>query len=206
MENQIPTNPETAAPDKRKAGEVIRDYIVLFLGAGTIIFLDTWTKTLVNKYIPVGGAWLPEKMSQFLRYFRVTHLHNKGTAFSMFADTDQINIIIGILAALVSLVIIIIFPRIDQKDRALRIAILLQLGGTIGNLISRVQYGYVLDFISVGSFAVFNIADSSLVTGAALMILAVLVEEIKEVQHRREAAQNSIDQEENGQPDIPPAD
>jgi len=54
------------------------------------------------------------------------------------------------------------------------------LGGTIGNLISRIQFGYVLDFISVWDFAVFNIADSSLVVGASLMVLAVLVEEIRE--------------------------
>jgi signal peptidase II len=104
----------------------------------------------------------------------------------MFDHADQINIIISILAAVVALVIIIIYPRIDRKERALRIAILLQLGGTIGNLISRIQFGYVLDFISVGNFAVFNIADSSLVVGASLMVLAVLIEEIQEVRTKRE--------------------
>ncbi len=88
---------------------------------------------------------------------------------------------------MVALVIIVIYPRINPNERALRIAILLQLAGTIGNLISRIQFGYVLDFISVGNFAVFNIADSSLVVGAGLMILAVLVEEIREYRKKREA-------------------
>lgn len=174
--------PEQARP---QPADILRDYFWLFLGAGAIIFLDTWTKTWVNQNIPVGGAWLPESMSQFLQYFRITHLHNKGTAFSMFANTNQINFIITILAMIVSLVIIVIFPRIDRKERALRVAILLQLGGTIGNLISRIQYGYVLDFISVGNFAVFNIADSSLVIGAGLMILAVLAEEIREIRKKK---------------------
>jgi signal peptidase II len=186
MENPNPLIIETSEQQERKTSHIFRDYFVLFLGAGVIIFLDTWTKTLVNKNIPVGGAWLPDSMSQFLKFFRVTHLHNKGTAFSMFANADQINIIISILAVVVSLVIIVIYPRIDRGERVLRLAILLQLGGTIGNLISRIQYGYVLDFISVGYFAVFNIADSSLVVGAGLMILAVLVEEISEIRKKKE--------------------
>lgn len=185
MENPTPPIVETSEQPAPSPGQVLKDYLVLIFGAGAIIFLDTWTKQLVNENIPVGSAWLPERMSQFLKYFRVTHLHNKGTAFSMFANAEQINIVISILAVVVALVIILIYPRIDQKERALRIAILLQLGGTIGNLISRIQFGYVLDFISVGNFAVFNIADSSLVIGAGLMVLAVLVEEISE---RREKA------------------
>lgn len=180
MENPPPPIVETQEQPSPSASQVLKDYLALTLGAGTIIFLDTWTKHLVDQNIAVGSAWLPESMSQFLKYFRITHLHNKGTAFSMFDSADQINIIIGVLAAVVALVIIVVYPRIDPKERILRIAILLQLGGTIGNLISRIQFGYVLDFISVGNFSIFNIADSSLVVGASLMVLAVLVEEIRE--------------------------
>ncbi len=98
----------------------------------------------------------------------------------MFAGTGRINLIISILAFVVSILIVVIFPRIERQERLLRAAVILQLGGTVGNLISRVQYGYVLDFISIGNFAVFNIADASLVTGASLMVLAVLLEEIRE--------------------------
>ena len=72
---------------------------------------------------------------------------------------------------------------------------ILQLGGTVGNLISRLHYGYVLDFISIGDFAVFNIADASLVVGASLMVLAVLFEEINEKQKADEKSEAGEDTE-----------
>ena len=179
MQDQSNT-PETVQQPDSKTQNPIRDYLVIILGAGTIVALDTWTKILVDKNIPVGGAWLPASLAHYIPYFRVTHIHNTGTAFSMFAGTAQINVIISILAIVVSAFIIVIFPRIDRSETILRAAIILQLGGTIGNLISRIHYGYVLDFISVGNFAVFNIADASLVTGASLMVLTILVEEIRD--------------------------
>jgi signal peptidase II len=177
MQDQLTEN---NAEPSRQVKSIFSDYLVLVLGAGSIIALDTWTKVLVDKNIPVGGAWLPDSLAHYLRYFRVTHIHNTGTAFSMFAGADQVNLIISILAIVVAIFIAAIFPRIDRNETALRAAVILQLGGTIGNLISRLTYGYVLDFISVGNFAVFNIADASLVIGASLMVLAILIEEIKE--------------------------
>lgn len=178
----VETQPETASPRQN----LITDYLLLLVGAGTIIALDTWTKVLVDRSIPVGSAWLPDSLAHYLAYFRVTHIHNTGTAFSMFAGTGRINLIISILAFVVSILIVVIFPRIERQERLLRAAVILQLGGTVGNLISRVQYGYVLDFISIGNFAVFNIADASLVTGASLMVLAVLLEEIRAKQKTEE--------------------
>lgn len=174
----------------------LRDYLILLFGAGTIIALDTWTKHLVDKNIPVNGAWLPDSMAHLMEYFRVVHVHNRGSAFSMFDGVANVNTIIGILAAAVSVFIVVIFPRIERSERVLRAAIVLQLGGTIGNLISRVQYGYVVDFISIWDFAVFNIADASLVVGAGIMILAVLVEEIRERREKKEEELTSLESEE----------
>jgi len=171
----VETQPEAAPPRQSR----LSDYLLLLVGAGTIITLDTWTKILVDRNIPVGGAWLPNSLADYIESFRITHIHNTGTAFSMFAGTGRINLVISILAFVVSVIIVVIFPRIERQERLLRAAVILQLGGTVGNLISRVQYGYVLDFISIGNFAVFNIADASLVTGASLMVLAVLLEEIR---------------------------
>lgn len=179
-------------PDKTgRSTNALKDTLTLILWSGVIIVLDTWTKTLVNRQIPVGGAWLPESLTKYLMYFRITHVHNKGTAFSMFAGADQINLIVSALAVVVAVFILVIYPRIDASDRALRVAVVLQLGGTVGNLISRIQYGYVLDFISVGNFAVFNIADASLVVGASLMVLAVILEEIRERKLARQSPPDS---------------
>lgn len=62
----------------------------------------------------------------------------------------------------------------------MRIAIAMQLGGALGNLIDRIVFGPVTDFISVGNFAVFNIADSSITVGVGLLILALWLDEKNE--------------------------
>jgi signal peptidase II len=194
MQETIPsaeTQPETA----QRQWHPLLDYLLLIISAGSLVTLDTWTKALVDRNIPVGGAWLPGFLAHYIGYFRITHFHNTGTAFSMFASADRINLIISILAFIVTVFIVIIFPRIDRKERLLRVAVILQLGGTVGNLISRLHYGYVLDFISIGDFAVFNIADASLVVGASLMVLAVLFEEINEKQKADEKSEAGEDTE-----------
>jgi signal peptidase II len=77
----------------------------------------------------------------------------------------------------------------------MRLAMGLQMGGAIGNLIDRVVVGHVTDFISVGTFAVFNVADASISVGVAVLILGVWLQE------RRQKAQ--ITAEESKQKELP---
>jgi signal peptidase II len=82
--------------------------------------------------------------------------------------------IFAILAVIVVIVILYYYPRIPRQDWALRLALGLQLGGALGNLIDRLRYqGHVTDFISVATFPVFNIADASISIGVAILILSV---------------------------------
>ena len=159
---------------------VLKDYLLLTLGSGSIIALDTWTKELVNQHLPLGKSWLPEFLSGLRPYARIVHLQNKGTAFGLFHGENQINLIITIVAVVASLFIIWIYPQIEKEERALRAALVLQLAGAVGNLISRIRYGYVLDFISVGTFPVFNIADSSITIGLVVLILGMLMQEYRD--------------------------
>lgn len=177
--NEIPIpQPEQDTPPTRP-GDTWRDYLLLLLGSGSLVALDTWTKALVTEKIPMGGSWLPDGLSWLHPYARFIHTSNVGTAFSMFDSIPQINLIIGILAAVVSVAVIIIFPQIDRHEKLLRAAIILQLAGAVGNLISRIRYGHVVDFVSVGDFAVFNVADACITVGVALMILSIILDEIK---------------------------
>ena len=101
---------------------------------------------------------------------RIVHWNNTGAAFGML---QGYNPVFTILAVLVSLVIIYYFPRISSNDWPLRLALCLQLGGAVGNLVDRITVGQVTDFISVGTFPVFNVADSSISIGVVVLLLGV---------------------------------
>jgi signal peptidase II len=146
----------------------LRDYIFLFLVAGIIIFFDQWTKTLVRTSLPPSGVWAP--WHWLLPYARVVHWQNTGAAFGML---QGMNLLFSILAVIVSIAIIYYFPQVSRQDWLIRLALGIMLGGAIGNLIDRIQYGAVTDFISVGGFAVFNIADASVTVGTILLIIGM---------------------------------
>ena len=78
-----------------------------------------------------------------------------------------------VLAFIVIGAIIYYFPQVDKNDWTLRLAMSMQLGGAVGNLIDRLTIGHVTDFISIGNFAVFNVADASISVGAAVLLLGV---------------------------------
>lgn len=173
------TTPQTTEPTPASRRGLWWDYLTLLLGAGTLVLLDTWSKAWVTEQIPTGGAWLPDSLYWLMPYARLVHTSNVGTAFSMFDSIPQINLIIGTLAVIVSGAVIVIFPQIRREEKLLRVAITLQLAGAIGNLISRIRYGHVVDFVSVGNFAIFNVADACITVGVSLMLISVLMDELK---------------------------
>jgi signal peptidase II len=150
------------------------DYLFLVLFAGLIIFFDQVTKALVRTQLPLQGMWSP--WPWLMPYARIVHWYNTGVAFGMFQGMNAVFIV---LAIIVSIAILYYFPRIPRKDWALRLALVMQLAGAVGNLVDRVQYGQVTDFISIGNFAVFNVADASISVGVAILILAVWIQDMK---------------------------
>jgi signal peptidase II len=80
----------------------------------------------------------------------------------------------------------------------MRVAIAMQLGGALGNLIDRLVFGPVTDFISVGRFPVFNIADSSITVGVGLLLLALWLAERRE--RREKLGSDSISSQEIAEP------
>ena len=121
-------------------------------------------------------------------YARVVHWQNTGAAFGIFQD---LSIVFTILPFIVSAAIIYYFPQVPRSDWLIRLALSLQLGGALGNLIDRLTIGHVTDFLSVGNFAVFNVADASISIGTALLILGIwLNERKKEVRQDQPSAEN----------------
>jgi signal peptidase II len=154
---------------------------MLFFIAGAVIVLDQITKYFVRTQLAFTEQWAP--WSWLLPYARIVHWNNTGAAFGIF---QGMNFVFAILAVIVSIVIVIYYPRVPRQDWLMRLALSLQLGGAVGNLIDRILYGTVTDFISVGNFAVFNVADSSVVVGTTLLAIDLMLKERKE---RREAHQ-----------------
>lgn len=156
---------------------VVKDYLTLFGVAGAIIAFDQWTKWLVRTNIEFGAQWLPEQLSWLGPYARIVHWYNSGAAFGMFQNG---NLVFTILAFVVIIAIIYYYPRVEADDWTLKLAMGLQLGGAAGNLVDRLLVGKVTDFISIGVFPVFNIADSSITIGVIVLLLGVWVKERSE--------------------------
>ena len=155
----------------------VKDYSMLFGVAGVVIGLDQWTKWLVRENIAFGDQWLPKGMEWLMPYARIVYWHNSGAAFGMFQNASMI---FTILAFIVIGAIIYYFPQVEKTDWTLRLAMGLQMGGAAGNLIDRLMIGKVTDFISIGSFPVFNVADSSITIGVAVLLVGVWISERKE--------------------------
>jgi signal peptidase II len=149
----------------------IRDYLLLFFISGFIIALDQVTKAIVRNNIAIGDFWSP--WPWLSPYFRIVHWYNTGVAFGMF---QGMGIFFTLVAVVVSAAIIYYFPRVPASDWTLRLAMGLQMGGALGNMVDRIARGHVTDFISVGTFAVFNIADSSITVGVFVLLLGVYLQ------------------------------
>ncbi len=152
----------------------LRDYAFLVGLGGVIVLLDQWTKWLVRTNLPFQATWLPDWLSPLSPYARIVHWNNSGAAFGSFQNG---NSVFTVLALLVIAAILYYYPRVEQDDWTLRVAMGLQLGGAAGNLVDRLSMGRVTDFISIGSFPVFNIADSAISIGVAVLLLGVWLRE-----------------------------
>jgi signal peptidase II len=153
----------------------LKDYIFLLIFASVVIAIDQITKAIVRSNLAVGEIWAP--WPWLIPYARIVHWTNTGAAFGMF---QHLGGLFTILALIVSVAILYYFPQVPSQDWPLRLALGLQLGGAVGNLIDRLTIGSVTDFISVGNFAVFNVADASVSIGAAVLVIALWLKERSE--------------------------
>jgi signal peptidase II len=133
--------------------------IVIWLGIITFI-IDRYTKHLVLANFELSQAWNP--FPEFFSYFRLVYWANTGAAFGAFQGGNNILIL---LAILVCGAILYYSFRTPLEDLSLRVALGLQLGGALGNLIDRVLYGHAVVFISFLSFPIFNVADLCITMG-----------------------------------------
>ena len=123
----------------------------------------------------VAGTFDYRETLSVLPFFNLTFVHNPGAAFSFLADQGGWQRwFFTAIAAIASIVFLVWMAKTPKQQRLLSIAFALILSGAVGNLIDRVLFGYVIDFLDFHwagfHFAAFNIADSVIFIGAALMI------------------------------------
>lgn len=178
METPTPVGynqPPTVRPERNTVEARLikaRDYAILLGLAGVVVALDQWTKYLVRTRLAFSESWSPWEW--LAPYARIIHWNNTGAAFGLFRSGGMI---FTVVAFIVSLAILYYYPRVPAGQVPLRLALSLQLGGAIGNLIDRLAQGTVTDFISVGSFPVFNVADASISIGVAVLVAAMWIDE-----------------------------
>jgi len=164
-------------------------YISLLAIAGIVILLDQVTKNWVYSSLSLGESFTPFASLPFVR---IIHWQNTGAAFGML---QQFGGVFAVLAVVVTVLIVAFFPQIERGNWTLRLAMGLQMGGAIGNLLDRLQHGYVVDFVSVGNFAVFNVADFSITVGTGLLLLTIWLGEGFEEDDEQEAIQEHLPSE-----------
>ena len=152
----------------------IRKQIFLIIGIiAALVALDQFSKAIIRDQLSVGEA-IPNHDA----FFRIVHTMNDGVAFSMLRGSGNGLIIMQSFLVLVIIALLVYFCHKNISKLA-TISLSLMLGGGIGNLIDRLRFGWVTDFISAGNFPVFNIADSGLTIGCALMLIYVIRQERK---------------------------
>lgn len=147
-------------------------YLTLFLMSNTLILVDQYTKFLVNTHIPLYNSIMVIE-----KFFHLTHVRNPGVAFGLFADQDsEYKALVFILISTVAIIaILVIYHQTPDDKLMVRTGLILIFSGAIGNLIDRIVYKEVIDFLDIFyknfHWPAFNFADACITIGVTLMIL-----------------------------------
>jgi signal peptidase II len=162
--------PNSAAPKEiplPRPGLFERALPILIMAV--VLLLDQVTKRLVETRIPLYGEWTP--FPALAEIFRITHTANTGAVFGLFQGTSMF---FAILAIIVAGAIVYFNLTLPGGQWLLRLALGLQLGGALGNLTDRLRQGHVTDFIDIGPWYIFNVADMAIVSGVILFGIVIL--------------------------------
>jgi signal peptidase II len=148
----------------------------LLLISIVVIALDRWSKVWVTRHIELGSA-----ITLIPKVFRITHVLNDGAAFSLFADSaspEHVRWVLIGFSTLAALAVLIALIKMGSRFTLVTVALALVLGGAVGNAYDRIRYASVVDFLEVHivhyHWPDFNVADSSIVVGACLLLLDAL--------------------------------
>lgn len=158
-------------------GRIFLVWLVPLLAALVFVF-DQLSKYWVSTNLKVGEAWMP--ISALEPFVVVRHVRNSGAAFGMFPAAGPLFLVIAVVVVLG--IMGYYYQRAATAPLWVRISLGLMLGGALGNMIDRIRFGSVVDFIDLGWFPVFNVADSSIVVGVTMLAIYMGLLQPKELQ------------------------
>jgi len=142
------------------------DIIIFLSGVLAVVLVDRLTKNFF-----AGFLGLNESIAVFPHFLYFSLVHNTGIAFGFFKDCGAVFIIIPVILTGLLIYNVYYYRHSPTLSRLYIVAFSLILGGAIGNLYDRIFLGYVIDFIDFRVWPVFNVADSAITIGAALILL-----------------------------------
>jgi signal peptidase II len=147
-------------------------YLTLFIFANVLILIDQYSKFLITAHLPLYYS-----IEVIQGVFNLTHIRNPGVAFGLFAGMEsQYKAWIFVFISTVAIIaILVIYHHTPKEHRMVRVGLILIFSGAIGNVIDRIVYQEVIDFLDVFykgyHWPAFNFADSCITIGVGLMIL-----------------------------------
>jgi len=152
-----------------------KDHVVLFLVAFLVVLVDQ-----VSKYCIRSALTLHESIPVIDGFFNITYVRNPGAAFGFLAGTSPAlrSVFLIAVTLIVIVLIVIMIGRNQSPDGLFTSSLSLVLGGAVGNLIDRIYFGEVTDFLDVymgaAHWPAFNAADSAITVGAVILILGMI--------------------------------
>lgn len=140
----------------RKRSSGLARELVLLAIASLIIALDQVSKFLIRANMSLGQS-IPEE-----GFFKITYVTNAGGVWGIFSNSVFLTVATAVVIV-ATIVLYLRYPRV--KTMPIRVALGLLLGGAIGNMVDRISQGRVTDFIDIGAWPVFNIADCAIIIG-----------------------------------------
>jgi len=157
-----------------------RKYWVLSVFCIGILLLDRWTK-----YLVVQKLVLYQRVEVIRGFFSLAHVRNTGGAFGIFGgEKGGVGSMLFVIVSLIAIgAILYLFVKIREGEKTLALSFSLILSGAVGNLIDRLHYGEVVDFLDFHlagyHWPAFNVADSAICIGIGLMALELLIRDKK---------------------------
>lgn len=141
-------------------------WLILVLVAGAAVLADQLTKQVVGRTLALGDS------VDIAGPFSIHHVENPGIAFGLFGS--RTSLVIAVTAVAVG-AMLLFFARSGRRHPVLPVALGLVLGGSIANLIDRIRLGHVTDFLDLVAWPAFNLADSFIVVGVAILFGALVL-------------------------------
>ena len=152
----------------------LKAYGFLLLVGGLVIIADQAIKAWIIAHIGYTETWHPIPAFTWLS---ITNWHNHGMAFGLGQTWGMVLLALGLVYGIV---VFTVFPAIARSPWYWRWGMALQWGGALGNLLDRLRQGYVTDYVAVGRFPVFNLADAAISISVVILLLGEFLEPSKE--------------------------